>query len=182
MQINQDYLGWLSIDSTPIDYPIVKGVDNEFYLNHNFYKEADFAGAIFMDYRNSVDQLDKHTIIYGHDMKDGSMFGSLEKYADSDYWNKHKWIEWEFRGEIYLWEIFSAYVTNDTSWMEMEFKDNEFTDFLRDIQDQSNFSHHVELTEEDRILTLSTCTVNSTATERFIVHARLIEKSEKSER
>ncbi|MCZ0704646.1 SrtB family sortase [Natronobacillus azotifigens] len=86
--INKDYVGWINIEDTTVDYPVVKTGDNEFYLSHNFYKQEDFAGAIFMDYRNSMDKLDKNLILYGHNMKDGSMFGSLKNYLEEDYLKK----------------------------------------------------------------------------------------------
>ena len=174
--INNDYFGWIQIDNTTIDYPIVKAEENEFYLTHNFDKEADFAGAIFMDYRNSNDGLDKHTIIYGHNMKDNSMFGGLKKYLTSEYLNKHKIIKLEAFGEIYTWEIFDSYITDEISWMKTEFNGDEFTSFLNELSDKSIITQQAKLTEDDMILTLSTCTVNSTKTERNLVHAKLIKK------
>ncbi len=83
-EINPDYMGWINIENTPIDYPVVKGKDNEFYLTRDFNKKYLALGSIFMDYRNKGFE-DKNVVIYGHHMRDKSMFGSLKKFKDIEY-------------------------------------------------------------------------------------------------
>lgn len=179
--INEDFVGWIDIEDTNVSYPVVQTVDNEFYLNHNFYKEQDFVGAIFMDYRMSTDVLDKNIIVYGHNMKDGSMFGNLKKYLDHDYYQDHKYITLDFLDASYEWEVVSIYSTLDTNWMENIFIDEEeFGEYVETIIDNSVISTGVEVDEEDVILTLSTCTTEDRE-KRFIVHAKLINEERQSE-
>ena len=84
LAINSDCIGWIRIDGTDIDYPVVQAADNSFYLHHNFNQESAICGAIFMDYRNDIDLAREHLILYGHQMKDGSMFKELNGYKDTD--------------------------------------------------------------------------------------------------
>jgi len=173
--INNDYVGWITIKDTKVNYPVVKTKNNSFYLSHNFYKEEDFVGTIFMDSENVIDSLDKNIILYGHNMKDHSMFGSLKKYLDQDYFQKHKTVQLDILDKTYEWEIFAAYTSHEIDWMQTKFDDeNDFENYLSDIHKKSNVSEQIAIDNEDNILTLSTCTVNSNETERFIVHAKLI--------
>lgn len=181
-RINEDYVGWIDISGTTISYPIVQGDDNDFYLTHNFFKESDFVGAIFMDYQNSTEKLDKNTIIYGHHMKNKSMFGSLEEYLDQGFYERNKIITLDFPdNRTYEWEIFSVYSTTDVDWMKTDFaNDAEFAHNLEVSEEKSVINTHTSIGEEDRILTLSTCTVEDNE-ERIIVHAKLLEKGKSTE-
>jgi sortase B len=172
-RLNEDYAGWLTVDGSEINYPVVHGEDNDFYLNHNFYKEEDKVGAIFMDYRNLDDDLEPHTIIYGHNMKDNSMFGSLSNVLESDF-SKDNHIKLDFQNQTYEWEIFSAYVTRETDWMQIDFEStNHYSSFIRDLKNKSNVNFSNELKKDDKILTLATCT-SHVSDERVVVHARLL--------
>ncbi|NMD72714.1 class B sortase [Bacillus sp. DNRA2] len=174
--LNDEYVGWISIDDTRIDYPVVKTVNNDFYLTHNFYKEKDKTGSIFIDYRNSVDQLDKNTILYGHNMKDNSMFGSLSKFKDQSFFENHKNISFELFNDTYTWEIFSVYTDKDTDWLKTSFTTaEEFTKYIQIVRARSLIKVPAEVVYEDTLLTLSTCT-NVDEDERIIIHAKLIEK------
>ncbi|WP_158638567.1 class B sortase [Metabacillus litoralis] len=172
-EINSDYVGWISIANTNVNYPVVQGIDNFFYLSHNFYKEEDFVGSIFLDERNSLNPVDQHLILYGHNMKDRSMFGSLRNYLDEEFYRSHKFITFDLLDTTYEWEVFSIYKTEDVDWMKTSFeKDSDFEKFVNNLKQQSIVPIEVEVKKEDRILTLSTCT-NATETERVIVHAKL---------
>ncbi|NMD72454.1 class B sortase [Bacillus sp. DNRA2] len=173
-KINKDYVGWIDISETTVNYPIVKGGDNEFYLTHNFYQDTDFAGAIFMDSQNSSGTLDKNTIIYGHNMKDKSMFGSLQNYLDQDFFEKHKNVTIKnLNDHTYIWEIFSVYETTKVDWMKTHFENNsDFTAFLKTIENRSIIQSKTEIKEDDTLLTLSTCT-KSNDDRRLIIHAKL---------
>lgn len=176
-EINEDYVGWLSVDGTDIQYPVVLGQDNDFYLTHNFYKEEDRAGAIFMDYRNSGDHLDFHTIIYGHNMKDKSMFANLGEVLDGKF-SKANHIRFEFKNQTYEWEIFSAYITRETDWMDVDFKsDHDSENFIQSITNKSSRAFSNEFAENNQIITLATCT-NFATDERVVVHAKLIKGNE----
>lgn len=171
--INQDYIGWIHIDGTKVNYPIVKGSDNEFYLTHNFLKKKDQAGAVFMDYRQSTKQLDNHTIIYGHNMKNQSMFGSLRHYLDPQYLTSHSTITIDFLDSTYEWEVFSVYTTTTTDWLKPRFDNHQdFAHFIEQMKSNSIIPTDTSINASDQLLTLSTCT-NRTETERVIVHAKL---------
>lgn len=177
MDINEDYVGWIKIKDTKINYPVVKTDNNVFYLNHNFNKEKDKSGSIFMDYQNSDGRFDKNIIIYGHNMKDSSMFGGLKKFQDLQYIEEHPFITLDFRGITYEWEIFAVYTSKDTSWMRTSFVFlNEFEEFLSTIKSRSTYNNFgINVNSKDHVLTLSTCT-NIRSDERIIVHAKLITK------
>lgn len=88
LAINSDCVGWIRVDGTDIDYPVVQAADNSFYLHRNFNQESAICGAIFMDYHNDIDLAREHLILYGHQMKDGSMFKQLKGYKDKDFYDK----------------------------------------------------------------------------------------------
>lgn len=174
-KINKDYVGWLTVDGTSIQYPVVHGHDNDFYLTHNFYKETDHAGAIFMDHRNSPNKLNTHTIIYGHNMKDKSMFASLANVLKDDFAEGNR-IRFNVQNKTYEWEIFSAYVTRDVDWMDIDFEStNEYQQFLTQLMSKSVKSFQTEVNEQDHIITLATCT-SRVSDERVIIHARLLKE------
>ncbi|MBP1948322.1 class B sortase [Virgibacillus litoralis] len=176
--INDDYVGWIKIPGTQINYPVVMGDNNEFYLTHNYYKEEDKVGAIFMDFRNSIEELDNNLILYGHNMKDDSMFGAVLDYMDEDFFRKNRIIQFELQGRSIEWEVFSVYKTTDLDWMETEFStDDKFDNFASTIKEQSLFTNQTNIDETDTIVTLSTCTVRN-GEERVIVHAKLKDAGE----
>jgi SrtB family sortase len=117
LEINQDVVGWLHIEGTVIDYPVLQAEDNDFYLRRDWQKNDNIAGSIFMDYRNDILSIQpgSNTIIYGHRMNDGSMFGELIKYESRWNFENHRIIHLDTLYETYEWEIFSAYIT-DTSF------------------------------------------------------------------
>lgn len=170
-QINPDYVGWLSVNGTVIDYPVVRGQDNETYLTQNFYREPDIFGAIFMDYRNIGMGVDRHTIIYGHYTQNGQMFGELDKFLNEDFLQEN--LEFIF-GDAYAerrYRIFSVHVAPaDTLFLDIEFEGNEYTEFLTMLKDLSVFPSEVEVTEENHILTLMTCN-DSAENGRLFIHA-----------
>ena len=92
-KINEDIVAWIQISGIGVDYPVVQGEDNEYYLHHTFRKEANKAGSIFLDYRNRADFTEQRVIIYGHNMKDGSMFHVLRNYQDIDFFQEHTDME-----------------------------------------------------------------------------------------
>ena len=172
--INSDYIGWISVEGTDIEYPVVLPKDNDYYLDHNFYHEPDKVGAIFMDYRNSGEFLGENTVIYGHNMKDESMFGSLKKLIHEDVVDDPK-ITLEFQGETYEWQVFSAYETYEADWMQVEFEnDADYTTYINSLQqDSEKFPLKEKLSSSDKLITLATCTPND-RNERLVVQGKLI--------
>ncbi|MDD2219171.1 MAG: class B sortase [Desulfoplanes sp.] len=174
--INEEVTGWISIDNTEIDYPVVKTSDNEFYLDHNFRKEKSGAGTIFMDYRNGGDPGDQNTILYGHNRKDGSMFNGLTKYKRQEYYRDHPVLEFSDLKEDQEWRIFSVYITDtDFNYIQTDFADeDDFQRFLEEISSKSMYDTGTDVSRKDQILTLSTCTYEF-ADARLVVHAKRID-------
>lgn len=174
--INSDYIGWISIENTPVDYPVVKGSDNEFYLENGFNKEYLISGSIFMDYRNSGFQ-DKNVIIYGHNMKNNSMFGSLKNFKDIDYLANNKYITITNKNnERRVYEIFALYITgaDNTYYTSIEFyTEEEFDLYIESILSQTLYKTDIEIKNTDNILTLSTCSYEFDNA-RLAIHAKLI--------
>lgn len=174
--MNPDVIGWLEIEALEsISYPIVQGEDNDYYLHRTFKRTDNYAGSIFVDYTNASDFSDCNTIIYGHNMKNGSMFGKLKQLYEDEKYKKSKYL-WICTPEgKYRYEIFSmqhADVNSDTYTLFGGHGD-EFGSYLTKMQKKSEVDLGAEnLTKDDRIVTLSTCTANDQV--RFVVQARWV--------
>ncbi|MDD3866199.1 MAG: class B sortase [Eubacteriales bacterium] len=175
LEINDDVIGWIIIPGTMIDYPVVQGDDNKWYLDHDLYGEEDKAGTVFMDYRMTLDGKDRHQILYGHHLRQGTMFTDLMKYKNADFFQKNRRIILDRLDGREVWEIFSVYVTSvDFYYIETRFSDDQaWLDFIKTIQDRSMHDTSVELSAGDQVLTLSTCTYEFDNA-RFAVHARRV--------
>lgn len=177
LSINSDVYGWLKVNNTSVDYPVVKTDDNSYYLKHNLYKENDKNGWIFMDYRNSTtSELSKNTIIYGHNMYySGVMFGTLHKVYQKSWYTKasNQIIQFNSMYKDMNFKIFSIYKIPKTSdYLITDFDDDkEFLDFINMIKSRSINDFGVEVNADDKILTLSTCTGNN---DRLVIHAVLM--------
>ena len=170
---NPDTVGFLKVNGTNIEHIVVKGTDNSYYLKHNFNKENNSAGWIFADYKNKVDGTDKNLVIYGHNMRDDSMFGSLKNILNDDWYNEeeNKYVTFVTENDNSVYEVFSVYqVAEEDYYITTDFKDNEFNDFIKTIQSRSKFDFSVYVSENDNILTLSTCANNNKY--RVVLHAR----------
>lgn len=171
--INQEIIGWIQIEGTEISYPVVKGSDNQFYLKHTFEGQSNAAGAIFIDYANSSDFQDCNTIIYGHNMKNGSMFGLLRKYfKDKDSVpGSYIWVCTPDKN--YRYEIFSSHVVDAEGEVYTLFEGpgEEFGAYVENMKGQSLVDYGVSVGAEDKVITLSTCTGN--AATRFVVQAKM---------
>jgi sortase B len=175
LEINEDVVGWIKIPNTSIDYPVLQANDNEYYLNRDIYRKKNRAGSIFMDYRIKLDGRDKHIILYGHHMRDGTMFKDLIKYKNKDFFYKNNVIQFDTLYEEIKWEVFSVYITGtDFNYIKTRFNTPaEYENFLTTIKNKSLFPTDVVLTANDQILTLSTCTYEYDDA-RFVVHARRV--------
>ena len=176
--VNEDVVGWIYVDALPdISYPIVKGKDNQTYLHQTYEKNYNFAGTIFVDYENSGDFSDCNTLVYGHNMKNGSMFGHLKKFREDDRLYKQDKYFWILTPERnYRYEIISAYTTGVNSDTYTLFKGpgEEFEKYLETIKGYSEIqTDDTDLTIKDRIVTLSTCTVNEST--RFVVQGKRVD-------
>ena len=173
---NKDVKAWIYSKDTVINYPVVQGDDNETYLHTTYENNYNFAGTIFVDYENSSDFSDCNTLIYGHNMKNGSMFGNLKKFTeDQSTYEKSKYF-WILTPEKnYRYEIISAYTTGVNSDTYTLFKGpgEEYQNYLNTIQGYSEIkTEATELTVKDKIVTLSTCTGNEAT--RFVVQGKQV--------
>jgi sortase B len=175
LQTNEDIVGWLRIDNTKIDYPVLQSKDNDFYLNHYIKKDKNVNGSIFMDYRNNIETNNRHIIVYGHNMKNRTMFTSLLNYESRWFLEQHPIIEFDTLYGNEKWEIFSVQFTDtDYDYIKTDFIDDEhFRSYIDDLQKKSLHKSKIELSDKDVVLTLSTCSSSSDQA-RFAVHAKLI--------
>lgn len=173
---NKDTIAYLTVNNTSVDNVVVKGSDNDYYLNHNFNKTSNVAGWIFADYRNRFDGEDKNIIIYGHNMRDGSMFGTLKTALNPDWQNnkENKVVTLITEKGKFKYEVFSTYIIEaEEYYLNTEFaSDSEYEKFLNTLKKRSNHDFGVSLSTSDKILTLSTCSGNGN--KRVVLHARLI--------
>ena len=170
---NSDTIGWLKVNGTNIEYVVVKANDNDYYLSHNFEKQSNSAGWIFADYRNKLDYTDYNTVIYGHNMKNDSMFGTLKNVLSDEWYNneENRHIILVTEKGTFSYEVFSVYEEKASDYpIQTGFlNDNEYLNFLNTIKDKSITDFNVELFAEKGILTLSTCGNNNK--NRVILHA-----------
>ena len=177
---NSDTVGWINVNNTNINYPYVQGKDNNYYLDHSFNKKYNEAGWVFLDYRNDKNLSNKNNILYAHSRLDKTMFGSLSKTLKSNWYNNkdNHIIRLSAETENTMWQIFSVYkIPEETYYITTNFNsDNDYQKFLNTIKERSIHNFSTNLTTDDRILTLSTCYSD---TERTVVHAKLIKRSQK---
>ena len=173
-KLNPDYTGWLQVNQTNVDYPVVRGEDNAFYLSHNFYKEPDVLGAIFMDYRNVGMGYDKNLILYGHYNAYNQMFADLEKYLDEAFLKENPTISFNDPYTDRTYEIISVHVAPaQAEYIQTSFEEGEFEAYYNKVKSES--MHEVESTfeENDHLLTLITCNYG-VDDGRLYIHAKEI--------
>lgn len=174
-KLNKDAVGWLTIDDTNIDYPVVQGKANEEYLNKDIYGEFAFSGSIFLDYRNSSDFSDTYSILYGHHMENGAMFGNVVDFLDEEYFEQHK------TGTLYLLD--KTYKISLFASLEVKEYDNiiynpagqnsENINVLCDyIKENATHYREIELDSDSKILGMSTCAEAATDN-RIVLFGRL---------
>lgn len=173
-QVNPEVIGWIRIPGTPIDYPIVQGPDNSYYLDHTWDRKNSDAGAIFLECSNLPDMTEFHTILYGHNMSNRSMFAVLRDYGNPDFFREHPYVYLITEAGVFRWEIYSSYeadVQGSTYLLgiQQETGRQQYIDFTLDL---SVFDSGIIPGVNDRILTLSTCSGMGYDT-RWVVHARL---------
>ena len=173
--INSDCIAWIRIGGTAIDYPVVQGDDNSFYLKHLFGGEWNGAGCIFLDSRVEPDLSDRHSVLYGHHMKNGTMFSDITNYKDQTYYESHATGMILTPTENYRIEFFAGYVTganDETAWKVTFATEDEYVDWLNETVGRSWFNSEVIPTAEDRVITLSTCSYEFNNA-RFVLIGRM---------
>ncbi len=169
---NGDYRGWINLPGTAISYPFVKGQDNDYYLKRSFDKTYDTKGTVFMDYRNLGFGFSQHILLYGHNMKDGSMFGDLKSYKDAAYALDNRFIEIEDLYGTRTFEIYASYYAEaDSQFIQTTFTDDlEYQTFIQTQLENSDVSYDLFPSKNDNILTLVTCTYE-VDNGRYFLHA-----------
>ncbi len=177
LTLNTDTTGWIKVNNTTIDYPIVQGNDNKYYLDRNIKHEYDFNGWIYMDFRNDPDMTDDNTIIYGHTNYNAAvMFGSLKNTLYEDWQNneENRIISIDTVYESLKYEVFSTYTINNTNdYLNINYSSPfDKLEFFTMLKERSNYNYNVDLTTDDKIITLSTC--DDGGIKRLVLHAVLI--------
>ncbi len=171
--INKEIVGWIRFDNPDkISYPIVQGEDNDKYLNKTVEGKKNSAGSIFMDANNAADFSDKNTFIYGHNMKNGSMFGQLRKYKSFEFYKENPYFYiYTPDGKEVKYEVYAVCIVEDTSESYNKFyRDNdEYRKYLQYIKSISRYDTGVKVTAQTQLISLSTCT-NESETQRLLVH------------
>ncbi|MDD2628018.1 MAG: class B sortase [Clostridia bacterium] len=176
-KINTDIVGWIIINNTNINYPIVQAKNNSYYLNRDFKKKPNGAGAIFLDYKNDINNLSKNNVIYGHNRLNNTMFSSLKNILNKS------WYENEDNRKLYIytpdstleWEICSIYkIKSEDYYITTVFNNDTFNQFIKTISKRSIYSFNTSLNINDKILTLSTC-YGYNDSHRLVLHAKLLE-------
>lgn len=178
LSVNEETIGWITVNNTNVNYPVVQTKDNDYYLNHAYDKTNNIAGWIFVDYRNNMSVIDKNTIIYGHSgLKGNLMFSSLEKVLNNDWYSNENNLNINFsiKNNNYTWRIFSIYTiekTNDYLYTNFSTED-KYLSFIDKIKSRSINDFNVEVNTNDKILTLSTCYKDDK--HRLVIHAKMLQ-------
>lgn len=180
---NKRLIGWIKIDGTNIDYPVMQTTNNEYYLDHNYNQENDRNGSIFMDKDCDVVRRSTNLIIYGHNMKSGKMFGTLSKYSSKSFYEEHPTFQFDTIYEKGTYQVIYAFRSRIYNEDEVVFKYYKFIDAVSEKEFNSNLQEMAEISlydtgvtasYGDELLTLSTCD-NSEEAGRFVVVAKKIE-------
>ncbi|MEX1308538.1 MAG: class B sortase [Eubacteriales bacterium] len=177
LDVNRHTVGYIKIENTMIDYLVMQTDENEYYLSHNYRFEEDRSGAIFMDYRCDINDFSKtrNMILYGHRMKDGTMFKDLLKYQNQEFFRENRIITFNTINGGYQWKIFAVMeITTDFYYIETEFPyDEMWIEFLKEASERSIYDTHTNNYPNDIVLTLSTCTTEENG--RLVVMAKLLQ-------
>ncbi|MDL2237153.1 class B sortase [Christensenellaceae bacterium OttesenSCG-928-K19] len=183
LEENPDVIGWLEVGGTTIDYPLLSSLINDYYLTHDFYREESAYGAIYIDIRNNADLNDPFTVIYGHNMKDGSMFADLHKFEEEDFFYEHGQIRiYTPEGQL-NYEVFAAFKRDDAHLLgNQDFKKaavkRKHLDEIRALEGTEDaYIDMDDVTVDDTIVALSTC-VTGEGENRYVVYAKFIPPEE----
>ena len=177
-KLAKNAVGWIYSPGTVVDYPVMHGTDNSFYLTHMYNGVRDHVGSIFLDYRNSPDFSDRNSVIYGHHMRSGKMFGSFEGYKKQSYYDEHPVLELDTAEGKYDIELAAGYVISGevNNLLDVNDKDDDaFLAYVKNAKRKSTFRSDVDITANDRAVTLVTCTYNFTNA-RFVLVGKLVKK------
>lgn len=183
---NEDIYAWITVTDTTIDYPVLQHPsDNTYYLNHNLDGSSGYPGCIYTEDYNAKDFSDCNTVLYGHNLKDKTMFSSLHNYEDEETFEKDQYIYiWTEDSDVLVYKVFAAYEYNSNHLLLNYDYDNEYVyeQYLKELFNVgakgygvANIKDDIEVTKEDKIITLSTCTSDHNSAQRFLVVGVLID-------
>ncbi|MFV0381330.1 MAG: class B sortase [Breznakia sp.] len=180
-----DVFAWIVVKDTEISYPVVKGKDNEYYLTHTFSGASNYAGAIFMDYRQKTDFSEYNTFVYGHNVLHGTMFAELQNYMDKTFFEKHPYVYLYTKTGSYKLQVYSAYQDKgDSASYRLHFSSqNDYGSYLSYVKGLSKYDSGVSMDANDHMVTLYTCSYEGSTNseyvdERYFVHLKMIEALE----
>lgn len=186
---NPETVGYIKIDGTKIDSPVVQADNNKYYLNHDFYGTPTSYGAIYASYKNSFEPFDRNTLLYGHNMNDGSRFAALLNYKSIDYFKEHPVIQYDSLFEKHLWKIYAVVITNGSTASDNDYffdftfnhcSDACYEEYIEEIDKRKLYDTGVDLLPTDTIVTLCTCTYEYDDA-RLLVIARMVRDGESPE-
>lgn len=171
--INSDYKMWIQIENTNINYPVVQSSDNDYYLKHNFRKESNISGTVFVESANDIDN-DKNIILYGHNMRNGTMFNNITNYKEESFFNEDNKINIIMNNTLYEYEVFSVYVKNVSEVnLAIGFaNEDEFINYAYNEAEESLYKKDVDFSAEDNLITLVTCSYEFTDARTIVVARR----------
>ena len=175
-QRSGDVIGWLYLPDTAINYPVVQGSNNDYYLDHFLDGSTNVGGSLFADYTCPDDFSGQNTIIYGHNMRDGSMFALVDDYTDQAFYDAHPVMYLNTPNQNYLVDFFAGFTTDPESlvYTSAFATEGDYTAYLNTVRLYSDFSSSVEVSSADRIITLSTCTYTAEDV-RYVLFGKLTE-------
>lgn len=172
-ELNPDCIGWIRFENIDISYPVMQGEDNDYYLHHTFEGQEVTAASIFMDCANAPDFTDDNTFIYGHNMKDKTMFGKLNNYSDEEYYRENPCFYIYTPEYTYRYDIFSCYlaaVAEEESFYTQFGSKEEFQHFIDRVTERSEYDTGIRVTSDDHVITLMTCN-RAGYDYRYLIHA-----------
>lgn len=178
LKVKEQYpsvVGWLYCPNTQINYPVVQGKDNAYYVKRMPNGASNAAGSIFMDYRDNAALTDFAHVLYGHNMKNNSMFGTVLEYRKEGYFEEHPYMFYFTEGKTYRLEIFAGVNTISTSNLYLEPAEDKRAEFINNAIAKSTFTSSVNVTAQDRIFLMSTCSGSVGQNKRYVLFSKLTE-------
>jgi len=171
---NPDIIAFINIPGTNIQYAVVQGRDNEFYLNHSLFRRPNMSGAVFMDYRNNRNFNDPNTILYGHHLRNGMKFTELRNFRNRAFFNENRYIQIFTNDGLIEYEIFAAFTTHIYFYyIQVDFAEGEFAELISELLRRSYHNARIRVRPNDRLLVLSTCTAVHDDERMVVVGRRL---------
>lgn len=157
--LNKDFKFWITIDNTDVEYPVLQAKDNDYYLKRDINKKSTAAGSIFLDYRDDADS-SQNLILYGHNMKNGTMFAAVNKFKDKDFWDKNSKIRVYKGAHEYVYEVYAvcAVDADKFDYLSVDFEnEKDFLAYVKSVTDRAVYKSDTKIKGDDKIITLSTC-------------------------